>query len=37
MKKSKIVWTPENLFKYLEAPAKFVPGNKMSYGGVKDK
>lgn len=37
MKKSKLIWTQENLFKYLEAPAKFVPGNKMSYGGVKDK
>lgn len=37
MKKSKKVWNAENLYKYLEAPAKFVPGNKMSYGGVKDK
>jgi cytochrome c len=37
MKKSKKVWDQETLFAYLEAPAKFVPGNKMSYGGVKDK
>lgn len=37
MKKSKKVWNAETLYAYLEAPAKFVPGNKMSYGGVKDK
>lgn len=37
MKKSKKVWTKDQIFQYLEAPAKFIPGNKMSYGGVKDK
>lgn len=37
MKKSKITWNKSNLFQYLYAPGKFVPGNKMSYGGIKDK
>lgn len=36
MKKAKKVWSKELLFQYIEAPAKFIPGNKMSYGGVKD-
>lgn len=35
-KKSKIVWTDQNLWQWLKAPGKFIPGNKMSYGGVSD-
>ena len=36
-KKQKLVWTPENLFSYIQAPGKFIPGNKMSFGGIADK
>ncbi len=35
-KNSGIVWTEEELFKYLEAPQKTIPGTYMSYGGMKD-
>ncbi|OYU15139.1 MAG: cytochrome c family protein [Alphaproteobacteria bacterium PA4] len=35
-KKSGLTWTPANLFKYLEAPQKMVPGTKMTYAGLKD-
>jgi cytochrome c len=35
-KKSNVVWTSEVLYKYLEAPQKFMPGTKMAYGGLKD-
>ena len=37
MKKAKKVWKKEVIFQYLDAPAKFIPGNKMSYGGLKDQ
>lgn len=30
-----LVWTDENLHKYLEKPKKFVPGNKMAFAGLK--
>ena len=30
-----LVWTEENLDKYLAAPKKFVPGNKMAFAGLK--
>ncbi len=30
-----LVWTEENLAKYLKAPKKFVPGNKMAFAGLK--
>jgi cytochrome c len=30
-----LVWTEENLFKYLESPAAFMPENKMLFAGVK--
>ena len=33
--KSNLVWTPEVLFKYLEAPQKMVPGTKMAFAGLK--
>jgi cytochrome c len=29
-------WTPENLFAYLEAPMKVVPGTKMTFPGLPD-
>jgi cytochrome c2 len=29
-------WTPQNLFTYLEAPMKVVPGTKMSFPGLPD-
>jgi cytochrome c len=32
-----LVWTEDNLFKYLENPASFMPGNKMMFSGVKDE
>jgi cytochrome c len=32
-----LIWTEESLFKYLENPAAFMPGNKMTYAGVKDE
>ncbi len=35
-KKSGLVWTAAELFKYLEAPQKVVPGTKMAYAGLKD-
>ncbi|HTR17069.1 MAG TPA: cytochrome c family protein [Acetobacteraceae bacterium] len=31
-----LVWTPENLDKYLTSPQAAVPGNKMPYPGIKD-
>ena len=35
-KKQKINWTPENIFQYIKGPGKFIPGNKMSFGGIQD-
>ena len=35
MKSAGIQWTEENLDKYLKAPKKFVPKNKMAFGGLK--
>ena len=32
-----LVWTEDDLFKYLENPAAFMPGNKMTYAGMKDE
>ena len=37
LKKSGIKWNVKHLFKYLEAPGKYVPGNRMAYAGIKDK
>ena len=34
-KKSGLVWTEEELYKYLEAPQRSIPGTKMSFGGLK--
>lgn len=33
--KSGVVWTAPTLYKYLEAPMKFMPGTKMAFGGLK--
>jgi cytochrome c len=32
-----LAWTEENLFKYLENPAAFMPKNKMVFPGLKDE
>lgn len=32
---SNIIWTEENLDKWLAAPKKFIKGNKMIFGGLK--
>jgi len=32
-----LVWTEENLNKYLTNPAAFMPGTKMAYAGLKDE
>jgi cytochrome c len=32
-----LVWTEEQLLKYLENPLKFMPGTKMAYAGLKDE
>ena len=32
-----LVWTDENLFKYLENPREFMPKNKMAFAGLKDE
>lgn len=34
-KTSGLTWTPAELFTYLEAPRKVVPGTKMSFAGLK--
>lgn len=34
MKDSGITWTPENLDRFLAAPAKAVPGNFMPFAGI---
>ena len=34
-KSSGIVWTKDNLFEYLKAPKKFIPGTKMVFAGLK--
>ena len=36
MKKSDIVWDAKILDAYLESPQKVVPGNKMTYTGLKN-
>jgi cytochrome c len=32
---SKVTWDEATLFKYLEAPMKFMPGTKMAFAGLK--
>jgi cytochrome c len=36
MKSYNHVWTPENLFVYLQAPMKVVKGTKMTFVGLSD-
>jgi len=36
MKRSGIVWTPENLDKYIASPQDVVPGSRMPYSGMQD-
>ncbi len=33
--KSGVTWNEATLFRYLEAPMKFMPGTKMAFGGLK--
>ena len=37
MKKSGITWNAQSLFEYLKQPSKYIPGNRMSYGGLSDE
>ena len=32
-----LIWTEDNLFKYLEAPRTFIPGTTMVFAGIKDE
>ena len=36
MKKSKLVWNPKTLDRFIADPMKAVPGTTMTYAGVKD-
>lgn len=35
LQKANFTWTPEQLESWLESPRKFLPGNKMSFAGVR--
>ncbi|MEM6652160.1 MAG: cytochrome c family protein [Pseudomonadota bacterium] len=35
VQESDIIWTPEILAEWLESPRNFLPGNKMSFAGVR--
>eukprot|EP00341_Mesodinium_pulex_P010723 CAMPEP_0116889488 /NCGR_PEP_ID=MMETSP0467-20121206/10_1 /TAXON_ID=283647 /ORGANISM="Mesodinium pulex, Strain SPMC105" /LENGTH=51 /DNA_ID=CAMNT_0004556265 /DNA_START=225 /DNA_END=380 /DNA_ORIENTATION=+ len=35
MTKTGITWTKEQLFGYLQNPAKYIPKNKMAFNGFK--
>jgi len=35
VQESDLVWTPEVLAEWLESPRNFLPGNKMSFAGVR--
>lgn len=37
MRNSGKVWNEENLHAYLENPRTFIPGNRMSYAGLRDE
>jgi cytochrome c2 len=32
-----LVWSEEELLKYLASPTTYMPGTKMAYGGLKDE
>ena len=36
MKAAAIVWDEENINAYITKPAKFIPGNKMAFIGIKN-
>jgi cytochrome c len=36
MKQSGVVWTDQNLDRYLENPPQFMPGNHMTFPGIGD-
>jgi len=35
MKESGIIWTDETISAYIENPRKYMPGNRMSYVGLR--
>lgn len=35
MSESEVVWTDENLAAYIKNPMKFMPGNAMSFAGIR--
>ena len=37
MKRSGIVWTPENLDKFLANPQSVIPGTRMPYSGMRSE
>jgi len=37
LKASEIVWTEENMYKWLEDPAGFIPGSNMAFVGIKNE
>ena len=37
LKKSGIKWNAKHMFVYLKAPGKYIPGNRMAYGGIPDE
>ena len=37
MKRSGVVWTPDQLVAYLKAPRRFIPGVKMMFPGLPDQ
>lgn len=37
MKAANIVWTDDNLAKWIAGPAKMIPGTKMAFGGIAQK
>lgn len=37
MKASGVVWTDDNLAKWIAGPQKMIPGTKMAFGGISSK
>ncbi|AKM11826.1 hypothetical protein AB433_13175 [Croceicoccus naphthovorans] len=37
LKESGVTWNDANLHAWLENPRKFIPGNRMSFPGLKDE
>ena len=36
MKNANVIWTADTLSKYLSDPKSFIPGDKMTFAGIKD-